>query len=426
MRLGLPGAALLLALPVIVTVFATTSHPAAAARSAGYGWVTSWSASPQPAGRETLAAAGFDDQTIREIIFTSVGGDPIRLRLTNVYGIAPLRVGRVTVAIAGPGATVQPGTIHPVTFGGSASFLVLAGTQILSDPVAMRVRPLQDLAVSVYLRGPTGPATFHNDAQQVNWVSTPGDHAAEEGEGAFWIATMSWYYVSDLLVQSSGAAGTVVAIGDSITDGVGSTADLNARWPNDLARRLDALGGPALAVADQGIGGNRVLTGARCCGASAEARFDLDALDQPGVRDIIVLEGINDFGDSARRPRPLGDPVTAVTAAQVLAGYRRLIALAHARGLRIFGATLLPFQGAGYYTAAGEAKREEVNAWIRRSGAFDGVVDFDRALRDPADPLRLNPAYDSGDHLHPNDAGYQAMANAVSLDMLLAGRGCAP
>jgi len=192
---------------------------------------------------------------------------------------------------------------------------------------------------------------------------------------------------------------------------VGSTAGADARWPNDLARRLDALAGPTLAVADEGIGGNRVLIGARCCGASAEARFGRDALDQPGVRDIIVLEGINDIGFS------LGD----VSAAQIIAGYQQLIAQAHARGLRIFGATLLPFQGAGYYTAAGEATREAVNTWIRTSGAFDGVIDFDAVMRDPADPLRLNPAYDSGDHLHPDDAGYQAMANAISLQMLLPG-----
>ena len=219
----------------------------------------------------------------------------------------------------------------------------------------------------------------------------------------------SWYYVSGLIVRSSDTDGTVVAFGDSITDGVGSTAGADGRWPNDLARRLDALDAPTLSVADEGIGGNRVLAGARCCGASAEARFARDALDQPGVRDIIVLEGINDIGYS------LGE----VSAAQIVAGYQRLIAQAHARGLRILGATLLPFQGAGYYTAAGEATREAVNRWIRTSGVFDGVVDFDAAMRDPADPLRLNPAYDCGDHLHPNDAGYHAMADAISLDMLL-------
>jgi lysophospholipase L1-like esterase len=206
----------------------------------------------------------------------------------------------------------------------------------------------------------------------------------------------------------------VVAFGDSITDGVQSTVGANLRWPNDLARRLDALGGPALAVADEGIGGNRVLAGSRCCGGSAEARFARDALDQAGVRDIIVLEGINDIGFSAGLPAGAG-----ISAARIIAGYEQLIVQAHARGVRIFGATLLPFQGAGYYTAAGEATREAVNAWIRTSGAFDGVVDFDAAMRDAADPLRLNPAYDSGDHLHPDDAGYQAMADAVNLEMLL-------
>ena len=430
-RLGLAGAAVL---AVCVAVFAD-SRPAAPARRGLHGlhvtrvirgsreagaddWVTSWSASPQPAARSrlddggTLAMAGFDDQTVRDIVFTSVGGDPIRIGLTNLYGTSPLLVGRVTVGVAGPGAAVQPGTIHPVTFGGSASLLIPAGAQVLSDPVAMRVQPLQDLAVSVYLPGPTGPATFHHYAQQVNWVSAPGDHAAEEDAGAFTLPVQSWYYVSELVVRSPGPAGTVVAFGDSITDGVGAVADTNGRWPNDLARRLDA-DGSALSVADEGIGGNRVLTGARCCGASAEARFQRDVLDQPGVRDVIVLEGINDIGFSAR-------PGPGFGAAQIIAGYRQLIAQAHARGLRIFGATLLPFQGAGSYSAAGEAEREAVNAWIRTSGAFDGVIDFDTVMRDPADPLRLNPGYDSGDHLHPDGAGYQAMADAISLDMLLA------
>ncbi len=407
-RFGLFGTAVLLVLVVMTAVLAD-SRPAAAARhESGDGWVTSWSASPQVATPGTLAAAGFDDQTVRDIIVSSVGGDPIRLELTNVFGASPLRVGHVTVAVAGPGAAVQPGTMHPVTYRGSASFQIPAGGQVLSDPVAMRVGPLQDLAVSVYLPGRTGAATFHADAQQVNWVSAAGDHAADSDAGEFTTPTLSWYYVSGLIVQSSDADGTVVALGDSITDGVGSTAGADARWPNDLARRLDALAGPILAVADEGIGGNRVLIGARCCGASAEARFGRDALDQPGVRDIIVLEGINDIGFS------LGD----VSAAQIIAGYQRLIARAHARGLRIFGATLLPFQGAGYYTAAGEATREAVNTWIRTSGAFDGVIDFDAVMRDPADPLRLNPAYDSGDHLHPDDAGYQAMADAISLQML--------
>jgi lysophospholipase L1-like esterase len=285
----------------------------------------------------------------------------------------------------------------------------------------MRVAPLQDLAVSVYLPGQTGAATVHSDAQQVNWVSQTGDHAADAGAGAFTTPTQSWYYVSDVIVGSSRVSGTVVAFGDSITDGFRSTVGANARWPNDLARRLNALRGRTLSVADEGISGNRVLNDALCCGVNAEARFERDSLDQPGVRDIIVLEGINDIGFGTLPPNPVTDPATDVSAAQVIAGYQQLIAQAHARGLKIFGGTLLPFKDSFYYTAAGEAKREAVNAWIRTSGAFDGVIDFDKLMGDPADSLTLNPAWDCGDHLHPNDAGYQAMASAISLDMLLGG-----
>ena len=410
-QLGLLGAAVLIVVALVVAVF-PGSRPAAAGGS-GFGWVTSWSASAQVAAPGSLAVGGFDDRTVREVIFTSVGGDPIRLGLSNAFGSAPLRVGRVTVAVAGPGAAVA-GPVHPVTFGGRASFRIPAGAQATSDPVAMRVWPLEDLAVSVYLPGRTGGATFHWDAQQVNWVSVPGDHAADRVAGAFATPVTSWYYLSSLVVRSPGTDGTVVAFGDSITDGFASTVGGNDRWPNDLARRLDALGGPTLSVADEGISGNRVLHGSRFFGASAVARFQRDVLDQPGVRDVIVLEGINDVGFSAVPARP----GAGVGAAQIIAGLRQLIARAHARGLKIFGATLLPFQGAGYYSPAGEANREALNHWIRTSRAFDGVIDFDAVMRDPADPLRLNPAYDSGDHLHPNDLGYQAMANAINLGML--------
>jgi len=421
-RRWLLGTALLLALAATIAVFAGSRPAAAAGRKPdAVSWVTSWGAGPQAAGRDTLAAAGFDNQTVRDVIFASVGGDPIRLELTNAYGASPLRIGRVTVAVAGPDGGLAPGTTHSVTYRGRASFQIPAGAQVLSDPVAMRVWPLQELAVSVYLPDQTGPATYHSQAFQVNWASVPGDHTADQDASAFVVPTTSWYYLSGLIVRSAGADGTVVAIGDSITDGVGSAVDANARWPNDLARRLDAVSGPTLAVADEGIGGNRVLTDSPSYGVSAEARFERDVLDQPGVRDVIVLEGINDIGFSAGPSRPGGlpPPGPGVSAAQIVAGYRQLIAAAHARGLRIFGATLLPFQGAGYYSAAGEATREAVNHWIRTSGAFDGVIDFDKVMRDPADPLRLNPAYDSGDHLHPNDAGYQAMANAINLAMLL-------
>jgi lysophospholipase L1-like esterase len=387
--------------------------------------VTSWGAAPQPAWGadvqtiwpDSLATDGFDNQTVRDIVFTSIGGDPIRLELTNAYGSSPLRIGRVTVAAAGTDGAVEPGTIYPVTYRGRASFQIPAGAQVLSDPVDMRVWPQEELAVSVYLPDRTGPATFHYDAMQVNWVSAAGDHTGDSDASAYATPATSSYYLSGLVVRSAAAEGTVVTIGDSITDGVNSVVGANGRWPNDLARRLDALGTPTLAVADEGIGGNRVLTNSRIYGVSAEARFGPDVLDQPGVRDVIVLEGINDIGFSSG-PGHLG---AEVSAAQLIAGYKQLIARAHARGLKIFGATLLPYQGARYYSAAGEATRAAVNHWILTSRAFNGVINFAKVMADPADPLRLNPAYDSGDHLHPNDAGYQAMANAVNLQMLLAG-----
>jgi lysophospholipase L1-like esterase len=420
------GAAVALALaggaPATASAQRAVAAAPAPAHPGGGPWVTTWSASPQVAVPGTLSATGFDNQTVRDIVFTSAGGNAARVVLTNVFGTSPLRVGHVTLAIAGSGAAVRAGTVARVSFGGSSSIEIPPGAQALSDPVTMRVPALTDLAVSVYLPGQTGAATIHSDAQQDNWVSGSGDHAGDAGAGAFTTDSQSWYYVSDVIVRSPGAAGTVVAFGDSITDGFQSTVNANARWPNDLARRLAARPGPALSVADEGISGDRVLNDSLCCGVNAVARFERDALDQPGVRDVIVLIGINDFGFSALPPNPIYNPVTDVSAAQVIAGYRQLIAQARARGLKVIGATLLPFKGAAYYTAAGEAKREAVNAWIRLRGAWDGVIDFDKVMRDPADPLALNPAYNSGDNLHPNDAGYQVMANAVSLGTLLPGR----
>jgi lysophospholipase L1-like esterase len=422
--------------PVLTAAPTAAAEPAAAAAPAvpgaahgaaaapgdfGPPWVTAWSASPQQAVPGSPAAAGFTNQTVRNIIFTSVSGDVARVQLTNTFGRKPLAVGDVTLAVAGTGASVVPGTVHQVTFGGSTSITIPVGAQVLSDPVVMQVPALQDLAVSIFLPRTTGPATNHGDAQQVNWVSTAGDHTTDTSAAAYTTQVPSWYFADDVNVQSGHVFGTVVAFGDSITDGFHSTVGANTRWPNDLARRLDALHGFTLSVADEGISGNRVLNSDECCGVNALARLQRDVLSQAGVRDVILLEGINDFGFSQLPPNPVIDPVTNVSAQQVIAGDKQIIAYAHAQGLRIFGATLTPFQGAGYYSAAGEKKREEVNNWIRTSGAFDGVIDFDKVIRDPSNPLIINPAFDSGDHLHPNDAGYQAMANAINLQMLLFG-----
>lgn len=365
----------------------------------------------------SLAATGFDNQTVRNIVFTSVGGSLARVRFTNSFGSQPLAIGAASIGLAGAGGAVA-GRAVPLTFAGLSSVLIPPGAEALSDPVHFAIQPLQELAVSVYLTQSTGPATNHSDAQQVNYVAT-GDHSLDPSAAAYTTQTQSWYFVDSVdVVAQRRDLGTVVALGDSITDGFHSTVNANARWPNDLARRLDALHGITMSVADEGISGNRVLNDSQCCGVNALARFNRDVVDRAGVRDVILLEGINDIGFS-QLTSPITAPNTNVSADQIIAGYEQLIAQAHAAGLKIFGGTLTPFEGAAYWTPAGEAKREAVNHWIMTSGAFDGVINFAKAVADPANPLMINPIYDSGDHLHPNDAGYQAMANAINLAMLL-------
>jgi lysophospholipase L1-like esterase len=385
----------------------------------GSHWVATWGASPQPATPGNLSRAGFRDATIREVVFTSAGGVRVRIRLSNAFGSGALRIGRAAVAVAGAGARTVPGTSRALTFGGRSSVLIPPEAEAVSDPVTLAIPPATRLAVSIFLPDATGPATQHLDAEQVNYVAT-GDHVTGASDAAFRTRTRSWYLLDGVDVLSPPRAlGSVVALGDSITDGVGSRLGADDRWPNDLAARLNARSGNTLAVVDEGIGGNRVLNGALCCGVDAIARFERDVRDQPGARDVILLEGINDIGYSQSRGA-LSAPHTAVSALQIVEGYDRIIALAHTAGLRIFGATLTPFQGARYWTPAGEAKREAVNHWILTSGAFDGVIDFAHAVADPSDPERLDPAYDSGDHLHPNAAGYLAMADAINLNALLA------
>ncbi len=350
--------------------------------------------------------------TVRQIVRTTIRGERVRVVLSNVFGTAPMLVGGASVALRLSEAATVPGTIRPLTFAGRTSATIPAGAVLVTDPVELRVNALTDLLVDLFLPGDTetwpSPLTLHSVANQTNYLSDPGNHA---GSTSFPSArsTTSWFLLSRVEVAADAGAKAVVVFGDSITDGTRSTVNTNSRWPDELARRLQAQETTRhVAVLNAAISGNRLLAEENPnFGINALARFDRDVLAQTGATHVIVLEGINDIGMN----RGPGSPA----AADLIAAYRQLIDRAHAEGLIIYGATLTPFEGAGYFTAEGEAKRQAVNAWLRTANAFDGVIDFDVVIRDPANPTKFLPAYDSGDHLHPNDAGYKAMGQVVDL-----------
>jgi len=358
----------------------------------------------------------FTNQTLRQIVHTSIGGNRARVVLSNKFGTAPLTISAAHVALRDKEAAIIPQSDRTLTFSGRPTITMSAGAMVYSDPVELNVPPMVDLAIDLYLPGDTNtpsPVTMHNAALQTNYVSQTGNHT---GEAALPVVatTPSWFLLSRVEVMAPESVGAIVTFGDSITDGGRSTPDRNNRWPDILAKRLMAQ--PAnlkMAVLNAGIGGNRVLTeGAFNAGRNALARFECDALDQTGVTYVIVMEGINDIGNARQNPTP--------TAEDIIAGHKQLIDLAHTRGLKIYGATLTPFEAAAYFTKEGEAKRQAINQWIRTSKAYDAVIDFDVATRDPANPTRYLSLYDSGDHLHPNDAGYKAMADAIDLTLFKA------
>jgi lysophospholipase L1-like esterase len=419
----LGGAALVLGAAAAVPAAAAAGAAQKPAHASRGGWVASWAASPM------AGSTSFSDQTVRNIIDTSVGGSSLRVRLSNTFGSAPLQVGAVSVGVVLNGSQLLPGTSRTVTFGGNTSVTIPSGAQELSDPVRFNVRPQTELAVSVYLPDATGGATNHSDAQQNNYTAS-GNHVSDSAPTAYTGTTGSWYFVDGLDVHSKSADGTVVAFGDSITDGYLSLTGANARWPNYLARRLNAIsGGRAPGIVDEGISGNRILSDSTCFGVSALSRFERDALSQPGLKTVILLEGINDIGFAGMRDSGCSAPNNPnVTAAQIEAGYKTLIAEAHAKGVKIYAGTLLPFMGSnsvygGYFgTAYGEQLREQVNTWIQTARAFDGVIDFAKIMADPYNSQYINPAYgansapaSTGDALHPNDVGNEAMAEAIPL-----------
>ena len=369
-------------------------------------------AGPAPAapggGRGFVPPATVTNQTLRQVVRTSIGGSRVRVVLSNAFGTAPIEIGAANVALRDKDASIVAASSKRLTFGGAPTASILAGATLVSDPVDLALAPLSDLAIDLFIPGDLGvtpsPVTTHNGASQTNYVSEAGNHAGSNTLAPA-LRPGAWFLLARVEVMAPANTIGVVTFGDSITDGARSTSDTNNRWPDVLARRLAARKGTGAAVLNAGISGNRVLGDG--AGLSALARFDKDVLLQTGVTHVVVMEGINDIGVARSNPLP--------SATDLIAGHKQLIERAKARGLKIYGGTLTPYEGAAYFTPEGEAKRQALNDWIRTSGAYDAVIDFDKATRDPAAPTKFLPAYDSGDHLHPNDAGYTAMGNLVDL-----------
>jgi lysophospholipase L1-like esterase len=358
-------------------------------------------------------------QTVRQIARVSLGGERVRVELSNEYGAQPLVIGAANIALAAGGSAIVPGSDRQLSFGGEPSVIVPPGAPILSDPVDLEVPALGSVAVSLFLPEVTPTSTFHWEGVQTAYISADGNFAGDTDLSAAQTIT-SRIFLSEILVDAPLDARAVVTFGDSITDGATSTLDANRRWPDRLAERLHEAGAN-VAVVNQGISGARVLRDRM--GDNALARFDRDVLSQPRVDTVVLMMGINDIGWPGTILVPAGEP--APTVEEVIGGYEQLIARAHARGIRILGATLTPFEDTfegqpleGYYSEEKEAKRQAVNTWIRESGAFDGVLDFDAVTRDPDRPKRIRAEFDSGDHLHPQDAGLKAMADSIDLELL--------
>ena len=436
-----------LALPLITVLLLV---PAAASAQAGDHWVGTWATAtvgrpqtqPQAGGGggggrgrggaapaipnqcppnpapATPGFVHFSNQTLRQIVHTSIGGSRLRVVLSNSYGTEPLTIGAAHVALREKDAAIRTDTGRKLTFSGGASFTIPPGAVAFSDPVDLTVPPAADLAIDLFLPGDTNspsPLTMHSTAVQTNYVSEAGNHAGAAKLPAE-RTTQNWFVIHRVDVLAPASVGGIVAYGDSITDGTRSTPDTNNRWPDHLIRRMMAQSPPLrMGMMNAAIAGNRVLSDANFqAGINAQARFDEHVAAQPGATHVVFMEGINDIGQARENPTPSAD--------DVIGAHKQIIARAQARGLKIFGATLTPFYGAAYYTEVGEAKRQAVNQWIRTSNAYDAVIDFDKVTRDPADPKKFLAAYDSCDHLHPSDAGYKAMADAIDLALFKVGQ----
>lgn len=371
----------------------------------------------------------FENQTIRMIVRPTIGGERVRIRLSNAFGTTALKIGAAHIALAAQESKIIPGTDHGLTFGGSSSASIPPGAPVLSDAVELRVSRFTEIAVSIFLPEKTTSSTIHFWGQQKTYISESGDFSAR-GDIPNPTTKLTWYWLADVEVWAPDQTGATVALGDSITDGVGAPRGDYTDWPDLIANRLAGeQGSPEFAVVNEGIGGNRILYDG--AGVSALARFDGDVLAQAGVVSLIVLEGINDIGWPHMKPPPPNGAAMReapfakelVSTQELIMGLQQIIERAHEHGIRVFGATLTPYEGADYYREDGEATRQAVNQWIRTGGAFDGVFDFDAAVRDPSHPSQFREGYHSGDHLHPSAPGYKAMADAVDLSLLRRARG---
>ncbi|NYI23512.1 SGNH/GDSL hydrolase family protein [Sphingobium indicum] len=401
----------------LLPLAACVATPAWAASCPGH-WTAAWaSAQMAPTGDNALAPGMLADSSLRQIVRPSIAGDRLRVRLSNLAGTAPLHIRGASIARAlrAGSPAIDAKTLIPLRFDGRGDVTIPAGAEYLSDPVALPVRAFDDLAISIAFDEEPSGQTSHPGSRATSWL-LKGDHLTDPAmAGAQTVE--HWFSLAGLEVERCAAAQLIVALGDSITDGRGSTTNGNDRWTDNLARRLQA--DPAtrhLAIVNQGIGGNRLLNDG--LGPNALARLDRDVLAQPGARFLILLEGINDIGTLTRETQ-VSDAEHARLVSRIIGAYRQIVMRARARGIKVIGGTILPFVGNDYYhpDARNEADRQAVNRWIREPGNFDGVIDFDRAMRDPAHPDRLLPRYDVGDALHPSPEGYRAMAEAIPLDL---------